>query len=212
MRKKLKEKAGLSIVELMAVVAVMTLLMMMMGTGFQMMLNTYQTMVAKSEVELLLSTAVDALADDLRYAKGVTGKIGSGFSYSYDDTTKKWKNEKINDGFKFTSDSFGDVIELKVDVGESSPNKGQIVAVVAGDSDKRVLSTGAYGKVKDAYKEYRVTYLKITANADNTFTIHLTVEADGLNGEKITASTPKDEDGNEIGVTVRCLNPYKTTT
>lgn len=71
MRRKLRETAGLTLVEMLAAVAVLVLLGLMLNTGIQMAVRSYRTMIACSEVELLLSTLADALGDDLRYAQEV---------------------------------------------------------------------------------------------------------------------------------------------
>ena len=184
MREKINSKSGFTLVEMLAAVAVLMLLTMMLGTGIQMALNSYRTMIAQAEVELLVSTAVDALADDLRFARDVKA----------DPVSKKLTS--------YTSDSFGENTELAL--GETgSDNEGQIMA-----SGKRFLSTGAYGAKVDGNKRaYRITDMTIKYNeAKNTFNIQLTVKTAD---EKISAGTPKNEDGEDIGVTVRCLNPAK---
>lgn len=76
MRRKLKEAAGLTLVEMLAAVVVLILLGLMLNTGMQMAVRSYRTMIARSEVELLLSTLADALSDDLRYAQEVETDAG----------------------------------------------------------------------------------------------------------------------------------------
>lgn len=100
MRKKLRDEGGLTLVELLAAVVILILLGLLLNTGLQAV-RTYRAMTAQSEVELLLSTAVDALADDLRYARDVSAD-GIGFTY--------------------TSDSYGAGTSLTVD------ENGQILA------------------------------------------------------------------------------------
>lgn len=124
MRKKLNSESGLTLVEMLAVVVILILLGLLLNTGLQMAMSTYRTIVAQSEVELLLSTAVDAISDDLRYARNVA-EDGAG-------------------GFTYTSDSFG------ADAALGLNSDGQIVAMVGGEA-KRLLSTGAYG-LNGAYR------------------------------------------------------------
>lgn len=76
MRRKLREKSGLTLVEMLAAVAVLILLGLMLNTGMQMAVRSYRTMIAHSEVQLLLSTLADALGDDLRYAQEVETDAG----------------------------------------------------------------------------------------------------------------------------------------
>ena len=192
MKKKLKGEAGFTLVEMLVVAAIMVLLGLMVGTGIQMAMRTYQTIVAQSEVELLLSTAVDALADDLRYARDVRPRTGT----------------NLNCDFTYTSDSFfGEGVYLDLD-------SGRIVACKSSSDNKQFLSTGVYGS-QTSYKEYRVTEMKVVLNGppaaapagsyEITFTIVLTVTADSSDGTSVSASTP------EGGVTVRCLNPMIVT-
>lgn len=94
MRKKLNSRSGLTLVEMMAATVILILLGLILNTGLQMSMNTYRSITAQSELELLLSTAVDALADDLRYARNVSPQGGS---------------------FTYTSDSFGRGTSLTVD-------------------------------------------------------------------------------------------------
>lgn len=115
MRKKLNSESGLTLVEMLCAVAILVLLVLLLSTGMQMALRTYRDIVAQSEVDLLLSTAVDAIADDLRYAQDVTtgadGKLSS-----------------------YTSDSFGKGASIELN------DKNQIVV-----NGMRLLPTGAYG-------------------------------------------------------------------
>ena len=207
MRKKLREKAGLTMVELMAATAVLTLLVVMLGTGLQMVMDTYYTMIAQSEVDLLLSTAVDAIADDLRYARDIqriNDNIGLGIN-----NAKLFFNAGTNVEdyeFSYNSDSYGENTYLAVD------GNGQIVAKMNGDptgAGKQVLSPGTYGSGSTVtYKQYEVTELTIELHKPDgskeiTFDIHLKAATTGLRGKKISAET---------SVTVRCLNPASDTT
>lgn len=181
--KKLRSKAGLTVIEMLAAVAVLVMLTLVVGAGLTMAIRTYESMIAQNEAELLLSSAVDAIADELRYARDV-------------------------DGTTYNSDSFGDGVNLMV-AETGSKWAGQIVARKSGSPDMPLLSTGAYGKVEDAYKKYLVTLdiKNITSDGseDNpTFTIKLKVQAE--KDSAISAETPPD------GVTVRCLNPSKEVT
>lgn len=186
MRKKLREKAGLTMVEMLAATVVLALLALMLNTGLQMVMNTYQTMIAQSEVELLLSTAVDTLADDLRYAWDV--KSGNSILGSCTD-------------FTYNSDSYGKDTQLYLAGGQIIANGKDSSGI---KQNYRVLSTGAYGSGENVtYKEYEIRPVAGRTNivtydaGTGIFTIHMTVSADD---GKISASTPPE------GVTVRCLN------
>ena len=178
MRKKLNSETGLTLVEMLAAVVILVLLL---GTGLQMAVHTYETMIAQSEVELLLSSAVDAVSNELRYAWDVSG---TGSSYTY-------------------STSYGKGLCLDLDDGQI------VVRNYDGSAKHLLLSTGAYGKVEDAYKKYEIRKIDWTtpiiafddSSGDVIFTINLKVVLADDSSENIGASTPNG------GVTVRCLNP-----
>ena len=199
MRKKINSEAGFSLVELIVVMAIMVLLGLMLTAGMRMATHTYRTVIAQSEVELLLSSAVDALADELRYAWDVEGDLS---------------NAECD--FTYYSDSYGEGTSLTAKYHEGDVDyTGQIIANSKYTDDSNVLQnrpwqvlpTGSYGGgIVMPYKEYEVAAMKIThkeIDGEIIFTIYLKVAtADG----KISAETPGD------GVTVRCLNPPKDLT
>lgn len=160
MRKKLNSESGLTLVEMLCAVAILVLLVLMLSTGMQMALHAYRDIVAQSEADLLLSTAMDALADDLRYARDVTTGADGRLS-------------------GYTSDSFGEGVRLDVDT------DGQIKAY-KGAEDKdgmRLLPTGAYG----LNEAYRVDKEKMSIQyVEPNFTITLRVVT---KDERISAET-----------------------
>ena len=66
--KKLRSRRGLSLMEMLAAVLALTLLCLARGSGLHLAVHSYRVMTAEAETELLLSTAADALADELRFA------------------------------------------------------------------------------------------------------------------------------------------------
>lgn len=150
MSKKLRDEQGLTLVELLCVIAILMLLGLMMNTGMQMAVRSYQDVVAQSEVQLLLSTLSDALADDLRYARDVeTGAGGTLLSYS--------------------SDSYNSGGRASLEVG----GNGQVTA-----GGKRVLPAGAYGNGAYEVQNMSITY-EARAD-ESFFTIELKVgQAEG---------------------------------
>lgn len=111
MREKLNSESGLTLVEMLAAVVVLILLGLLLNTGLQMAMSTYRTIVTQSEVELLLSTAVDAISDDLRYARNVA--------------------EDGADGFTYTSDSFGENARFGLDNGQIMVNGKRLLSTGA---------------------------------------------------------------------------------
>lgn len=128
--KKLRDGQGLTLVEMLCAVAILILLGLMLNTGLQMALRSYRDITAQSEVQLLLSTLADALADDLRYARDV--EAGSG-------------GELLN----YSSDSYNNGGKASLSIGEN----GQVMA-----GGKRVLPSGAYGNGAYKVREMDITY------------------------------------------------------
>lgn len=169
MRRKLAGREGLTLVEMLAAVAILVLLALILNTGLQMAVHSYRAMVAQSETELLLSTLADTLADELRYASDVTTSGGALVSY--------------------TSDSFGTDTALRVDTGD-----GKVYADSSQGAGQRVLPDGAYG----SGGRYEVEPVTITYDAP-IFTLSLSVkEKDGSIGAaatiKVRCLNPTDEE------------------
>ena len=194
MKRKLNSEAGVTLVEMLAAVVVLFMLGLVLLAGLQMAMRTYWTIIAQNEMELLVSTAVDALADDLRYAWNVVDAPG---------------NAAARTAFTYSSDSYGPGTYLDWSTGKITAKSS------SGSSESfQFLSTGAYGK-DEAYMSYKVCQVdektpivdyapKDPASGDEiTFTIKLKVVLADGSDETISASTPKD------GVTIRCLNPKK---
>lgn len=164
MRKKLSGEGGLTLVELLCAVVILILLGLLLNTGLQMAVNTYRAIVAQSEAELLLSTALDAIADNLRYARDVTagadGKLSS-----------------------YTSDSFGKGASIELN------DKNQIVV-----NGMRLLPTGAYGlneayrvdkeKMSIQYVEPNFTISLKVVTKDEKISAEASVTVRCLNAEK----------------------------
>lgn len=167
MRKKLNSESGLTLVEMLCAVAILVLLVLLLGTGMQMALHTYRDIVAQSEADLLLSTAVDALADDLRYARDVTTGADGRLS-------------------GYTSDSFGKGASIELD------DKSQIVV-----NGMRLLPTGAYGlneayrvdkeKMSIQYVEPNFTITLRVVTKDERISAETSVTVRCLNAKKDAA-------------------------
>lgn len=119
MRRKLAGREGLTLVELLAAVVILILLGLILNTGIQLAMDSYRTMIAQSETELLLSTLADTLADDLRFAEDVTATA----------------EHKLDSYF---SDSYGEGTRLRLE-------NGKVYADGGGNTGMRVLPDGAYG-------------------------------------------------------------------
>ena len=71
LRRKLRARRGLTLVEMVAATAVLALLALMLHTGLLMAQNSYRQVTGESERQLLVSTLSDLLANELRYARDV---------------------------------------------------------------------------------------------------------------------------------------------
>lgn len=71
LRRKLRARRGLTLVEMVAATAVLALLALMLHTGLLMAQNSYRQITGESERQLLVSTLSDLLANELRYARNV---------------------------------------------------------------------------------------------------------------------------------------------
>ena len=85
--KKLRARGGLTLIETLAAAVALTLLCLALNSGMNIAVHTYRSMIAESETQLLLSTAADALTQELRYAEPAKdqsdGPLGEYTSASY---------------------------------------------------------------------------------------------------------------------------------
>lgn len=128
MRKKLRSARGVTLIEMTAAVLVLMLLVLMLHSGLLLAAKSYRKMNAQAETKLLMSTIMDVLAEEMRYARDIQAG-GDGTLRSY------------------TSVSYGRNTELSV-----SP-EGQLLA-----NGKRMIATGAYGNGDYSISELQITY------------------------------------------------------
>lgn len=181
MRKKLRDQSGVSLVEMLCATIILVLLGLLLNTGLQLAVKSYREIIAESETQLLLSTAIDTLADDLRYARDV-------------------ETEADNSLKSYRSDSYGTNAAFSVVDGQLMAGPPAADPAAGSAALKKVLPPAAYGKSGGGLADYELSDLSITY-LDQQFVIKLKVTAKGLT--HITAQTP------DAGVTVRCLNPEK---
>ena len=96
--KRLRAQSGLTLIETLAAAVILTLLCLALNSGMDIATHTYRSVTAESETQLLLSTAADALTQELRYAAPskdqTAGTLGTYTSASYGSGAKI----DINDG------------------------------------------------------------------------------------------------------------------
>ena len=126
--KKLRNRQGVTLVEMTVAAGVLALLGLVLHTGLFMAQDSYNKMVEESESRLLLSTLSNLLSDELRYArKVVTNDEGVLQRYT-----------SINHGRNTTL---------------SISQEGQLEA-----NNRRMLSSGAYGNGVYRIEDFIVTY------------------------------------------------------
>lgn len=128
LKRKLQSRSGMTLVEMVAAVGVLSLLSLMLHTGLFMAQDSYHKMLGKSESQLLLSTLSDLLSHELRYARDVVTREGGVLE-------------------RYTSINYGRNTALSLN------DEGQIVA-----NGHPMLSTGAYGNGAYRITDYSITY------------------------------------------------------
>lgn len=177
MKKKLKNSAGFSLVEMLCAVAVLMLLCVMLNSALSVAMKTYFDLTAESETQLLLNSLTNAIAGELRYAYGVKGTENPTYNpYAPVDnpTDTRSLNLKLQDG--------------------------RVLVAGGPDGDKDLLPIEKNGR-GGAYKngDYQVDEMKIVYDESSAcFTVNLKVS---WKDSGISAQTPED------GVVIRCLNP-----
>lgn len=131
MFQKVRESKGLTLVEMLCATLILILLTLVLNTGMQMALESYRRMVLHSEVNLLLSSLSDAVADELRYASDVTPIAPGG-------TTPA--------NVTYNSLLYGKETKLSVGDGTDGKNNGQIYAILQNGTPIPVLPDGSYGR------------------------------------------------------------------
>ena len=201
MRKKLNSESGLTLVEMLCATVILVLLTLLLGTGTLMAMNTYETIAAQNEVELLLSTAVDALTDELRYARDVTARPAAQGETNFMYTSGSYGHETVLKWGNSTGDSAHQLMAESSESRSATKDDGSLIY----PDGLRVLSTGAYG-TENAYKDYVVVedgtsiiYDYDPTTRQVTFTVMLTVAATGTSSS-ISAQIPE-------AITIRCLTP-----
>lgn len=154
--KKLRARHGLSVVEMLAAVLALALLCLALGSGLHLAVHSYRVMTAEAETQLLLSTAADALMDELRFADPWAELAADGQLVTYE------------------SQRYGPYASIAIDA------DGHLVVKnpTAPDEGHPLLASGVYGangvyklSLPDGIVYDRNTYL---------FTFTLRAEQDGL--------------------------------
>lgn len=203
LRRKLQRQTGFSLIEMLAAAIVLILLSLMLLTGLNLAVDGYRKMTAEAETEVLLSSLVNVVSEELRFARNVAVETGSGAGSSGTGTGTGGTGTGSGTGtgtgdtgtgtdtdtgagasgtsarvMSYTSNTYGSNTKLSVN------SDGQLLA-----GDKKMLAAGAYGNGDYQITEFACLYDKEAG----IFTV--TIRVEGI--EEIAAETT---------VEVRCLN------
>lgn len=201
LRRKLQRQTGFSLIEMLAAAIVLILLSLMLLTGLNLAVDGYRKMTAEAETEVLLSSLVNVVSEELRFARNVAVETGTGAGSSGTGTGTGGTGTESGTGtgtggtgtgtdtgsgasgtsarvVSYTSNTYGSNTKLSVN------QAGQLLA-----GDKKMLAAGAYGNGDYQITEFTCLYDKEAG----IFTV--TVRVEGIEG--ISAETM---------VEVRCLN------
>lgn len=128
LRKKLRSRRGMTLMEMVVAAGVLALLGLMLHTGLFLAQNSYYKMTEEAESQLLLSTLSDLLSNELRYARDVVTTDGGTLQC-------------------YTSANYGRSTALSVN------EQGELEA-----NGRLLLSSGVYGKGEYRIDDWNITY------------------------------------------------------
>jgi prepilin-type N-terminal cleavage/methylation domain-containing protein len=144
-RNKLRRQGGFTLIEMLAAVLILALLSLLLCTGLNLAVSGYRTMIEMSESQVLLSSLVNVLSDELRYARDMETTVAGEMYY--------------------TSASYGRYTVLTVKSGQLMANGKRVLAAGA-------YGNGAY-QISEFSYDYQqedgtfAVHLKVVG-ADNT--------------------------------------------
>ena len=160
MIKKLKNKAGMTLMEIMTAILIMVLLVVAMGTGMNSGMRIYQDSAFESSSAILADQVSTALGDILRYSNDI--KIEDSALISLTNT----EYGAHNAAFVIGTGDYAGILQLK------SRKTGAVVNVV---------NPGSYSKL--AIENFRITFNQGNADIigssyfDVSYTIVSTVDS-----------------------------------
>ena len=180
---KLKRAAGFTLAETLMTVLILLMVSAVVAGGMPAAMNTYHKAVDAANAQLLLSTTVNALRDELSTAWDVEVN-GTTITYQSSDTGGKSKISVENDG-KIMLQEFAGESAAWLE-GIQTGNKRPLVsaAMTKGISkDLTVSYTGAARIPSDTAK--KVEYVKITGLEVKSGDLTMAKMPDGDGGEKV---------------------------
>lgn len=91
---KLKDKKGLTLVEMLCTVAILVLVSMVMVLGVQLGVRSYAKSVSYSEAQVLCSTLTTTISDELRYS-GTLKVDGSGSVTAFQPAVRQRRLHRV---------------------------------------------------------------------------------------------------------------------
>ena len=153
---------GVTMVELLAAVGILALLAVVLAVGLNTAIHSYHTMISRAERELLLSTASNAVTEELRCARSVEAD---------GDTAVKYSSARYGPNAVLTTEAAGHVGHLVVQCGATGSYTYYELLPSASTSE------GTYGGAYGNNGVYKVK-LTVLGYADQVLTFKLTVEED----------------------------------
>ena len=78
MKRKLKDRAGLTLVEMLCAGLILSLMGLLLHAGLSMSMRSYLYLTAEAETQILLNSLTNAIAAELRYAHAVSAQTPEG--------------------------------------------------------------------------------------------------------------------------------------
>ncbi len=131
MRKKLRSKRGLTLMEVLCAIAVMGLLTTAIAFALPATASTYKNLTSGAEASVLCSTLSEAVSQELRFASNIRPLPGASFASE-------------GGPFLYDSQRFGPGVQLTV---QTIGNVDCVALAAAADDSAQplpVVSTGAY--------------------------------------------------------------------
>ena len=170
MKGRINNKRGFSISEMLMVVMILSLIIVMLGSGVMVVKNSYEKITLKAEAQTLLSTAISKVSDEFRFAKYINA----------DDDPK---------AAKFVSGNLGYEIWLG-NGDESNGQKGILICANAGASVQlltdKTMTNRLTPSIKYAYdKDANLFTATITiATKDNDKFLEQEIKVKPINNRK----------------------------
>lgn len=204
-RRKLNNKSGFTLVEMLCCCLIIILLSLVINTELEMVGTLFGSMIAENEAEILLSSASTVLSDELRYAVNDKGGVilnpiagatptESELPFLFESDTY-WNNGETTAMY---INSQGHLVAKKAlpdDSGNFINAEGKFIGTLDVKGDEYpVLPASDYGKSSISGTTYKINSINISKNGNMfTYTIEVmrgTGKYATLNGRLVDEKNP----------------------